>query len=108
MVRVKRGASCNSGSNRKHGRLCCDLFYNISILEGEVTTLFRNFGIRIPIDAASYARRKGFSWAPIPCGHPIDAFAHTAWGYSVAQEFDGLLMLMEETRHARRISKYAV
>ena len=30
-------------------------------------------------------------------------YADTAWGYSVAQECNGLLILMEETWHARRI-----
>ena len=30
-------------------------------------------------------------------------YGHTTWGQSVAHEFDGLLMLMEETRHACRI-----
>ena len=68
MVRLKLWASCNSGSNRENERLCCDLLYDISILEGEATTLFRNVGIRLPIDAASYARRMGSCGTPIPCG----------------------------------------
>ena len=66
MVGLKRWASCNSGSNSKNERLCCDFFYDISILEGEATTLFRNVGIPIPI--ASYASRTRSSCAPIPYG----------------------------------------
>jgi hypothetical protein len=90
----------------KNERICCDLFYDIPILEGEATTLFRNGGIRILIDVESYASRTESSCVPIPCGlylYPTDTYAHTAWGESVAKEFDGLLMLMEETWHARRI-----
>ena len=75
MVRLKRWPSCNSVSNRTNEHLCCNLFYDILIIEGVATTLFRNVGIRLPIDAASYARRNGSSWTPIPCGlysHPTD------------------------------------
>jgi hypothetical protein len=40
MVRLKRWASCNSGSNRKTEHLCCDLFCDISIVEVEATMVF--------------------------------------------------------------------
>jgi hypothetical protein len=83
MVRLKRWAACNSGSSCKNERLCCDLFYDISILEGGAATLFRNAGIRMPIDAASYARRTGSSCTPYLVDFTYIRLTHnayTAWG----------------------------
>ena len=61
----------------------CNLFKDISIIEGEASTLFRNVGIGLPIDAAPYARRIGSSWTPIPCGlysHPTDTLCAHGMG----------------------------